>query len=309
MYPPHSSYQEVGQKVFYLKQDQNNAMELKVGAHVSISGGFVKALDREEEIGGNCGQVFVHSPRGWGFSELTEEEAENFKAEYQERGWRPLLVHSNYLINLATPKPDLFKKSVETLKEELRRAGKLGMEYVVFHPGSHTGSGEDKGIQSIVQGLNMVKNSIPDGTKLLLENTAGKGTSLGKNAEQLSKMLDRSDLTFKEVGVCFDTCHGFTAGYDLRNREGVEETIAEFEKFIGWENVEAIHLNDSKHPLGSEKDEHEHIGEGEIGESGMRAVLNHPKFREKPLVLETPVDKRKNFKDNLKRVKELAEPL
>ena len=290
-------------------QREKHIMELKVGAHVSISGGFIKSLDREEKLGGNCGQVFVHSPRVWKFSDLSEDEAEEFRQEYEKRGWGPILVHSNYLINLATPKPDLFEKSVKTLKEELRRAGRLDMEYVVFHPGSHTGSGEEKGIQSIVQGLNMVREAIPENSMLLLENTAGKGTSLGKSAEQLAEMLERSDLTEDEAGVCFDTCHGFTAGYDLRDEEGVQKVLDEFEEHIGWERIKAVHLNDSKHPLGSEKDEHEHIGEGEIGEEGMEAIINHPKFRDKPLVLETPVDDRKDFGDNIEKVKELAEPL
>ena len=282
-------------------------MEPKIGAHVSISGGFVKVLDREEKLGGNCGQVFVHSPRVWSFGDLTDEEAEEFRKEYKNRGWGPILVHSNYLINLATPKPDLFKKSVETLKEELKRAGKLDMEYVVFHPGSHTGSGVEKGIQSIVQGLNMVKDTIPEDTKLLLENTAGKGTSLGKDAEQLEKMIDQSELTFEETGICLDTCHAFSAGYNIHNKEGLNKFIDDFDSRVGWENVKAIHLNDSKHPQGSEKDEHEHIGEGEIGEKGMKQIVNHPKIKEKPLVLETPVDKEKGYKENIEEVKKLLD--
>ncbi len=280
-------------------------MENKIGAHVSIAGGVKNALDREEEVGGNCGQVFVHSPRVWKFGELTEEEAEEFRKDYKSRGWGPIVVHSNYLINLATPKPDLFKRSVDTLREELKRAGRLGLEYVVFHPGSHTGSGVEKGIKSIVQGLNMVEEAIPEGTKLLLENTAGKGTTLGKSAEQLSEMIEKSDLGFDKVGVCFDTCHGFSAGYNIHEKEGLEQTIKEFDELIGWEHVEAVHLNDSKHPQGSEKDEHAHIGEGEIGEEGMKNIVNHPRFKEKPLILETPVDKDKGYKENIEKVKEL----
>ncbi len=280
-------------------------MEIKIGAHVSISGGFIKALDREEKLGGNCGQVFVHSPRVWKFGKLSEKEARNFREEYNKRGWGPILVHSNYLINLATPKPDLFKRSVETLKEELRRAKMLGMEYVVFHPGSHTGSGEEKGIQSIIQGLNMVKEVIDDNTKLLLENTAGKGTSLGKNVDQLSQMFEKSKLTFDEAGVCIDTCHAFSAGYNIHTEKGLDDFVEEFDSKIGWDNVKAIHLNDSKYSQGSEKDEHAHIGEGKIGEQGMENIVNHPRIKEKPLILETPVDKEKGYRENIEKVADL----
>lgn len=281
-------------------------MTLRIGAHVSIAGGIINALDREEEVGGNCGQVFVHSPRVWGFGDIEDGEPERFREEYDSRDWGPIVVHSNYLINLATPKDDLHQKSVDTLREELRRAGLFGLEFVNFHPGSHTGAGVDNGCSNVAEGLDALADDIPDGVVLLLENTAGAGTSLGRTAEELATMIDRSDLGMDQVGVCIDTCHAFAAGYDLRTEDGVREMVEDFDTHIGWDNVHAIHLNDSKHPFDSEKDEHEHIGEGAIGEDGMRAILRNEAVREKPIILETPVEDEKGYAENITRARELA---
>ncbi|MDY6788435.1 MAG: deoxyribonuclease IV [Candidatus Nanohaloarchaea archaeon] len=278
---------------------------LKIGAHVSVSGGFPKALERMEAIGGNCGQVFVHSPRGWSFSDLDQDEVKEFRKQYDERNIGPITVHSAYLINLATPKEGLLKKSKKALKGELERASKLGMEYVVFHPGSHTGAGVEQGIQNISDALSDIASEIPPNVKLLLENSAGAGTSLGRTAEELKEMIKGSGVGDDKLGVCIDTCHAFAAGYDIRSAQGVEEMVEDFEAHVGWENVPVIHLNDSKHPFDSNKDEHEHIGEGEIGDKGMKAVLNNEKIREKPLVLETPVDS-KGYAENIEKAKILA---
>jgi deoxyribonuclease-4 len=281
-------------------------MTLNIGAHVSISGGFDAALEREHDIGGTCGQVFVHSPRVWGFGDLEDEDIDAFQDAYGSSDIGPIVVHSNYLINLATPKDDLHEKSVDTLREELRRTGLLGMEYVNFHPGSHTGAGVEGGIENVSRGLDELAGDIPEGVVLLLENTAGSGTSLGRDAEELRAMIDGSGLDFDDVGVCIDTCHAFAAGYDIRDEDGVQAMVEDFDEHIGWDNVHAIHLNDSKHPFDSEKDEHEHIGEGEIGEEGMQAILTNEKIREKPLVLETPVDDDRDYADNIEVARRLA---
>jgi len=281
-------------------------MTINIGAHVSISGGFDTALEREDDLGGTCGQVFVHSPRVWGFGDLEDEDTEAFREAYENTDIGPIVVHSNYLINLATPKDDLHEKSVDTLREELRRTGLLGMEYVNFHPGSHTGAGVEGGIENVARGLDELAGDIPEEAVLLLENTAGSGTSLGRNAEELRAMIDGSSLEFDEVGVCIDTCHAFAAGYDLRDVDGVQAMVEDFEDHIGWENVHAIHLNDSKHPHDSEKDEHAHIGEGEIGEDGMQAILTNDRIQEKPLVLETPVDDERDYADNIEVARRLA---
>lgn len=277
---------------------------LRLGAHVSISGGYEKAVDRELELGGNCGQIFPGSPRGWKVTQPKDEEIKKFKNKSKQGDVKPWLVHSTYLINLATPKNGLAKKSFRAIQEEINTAGKLGAPYYVFHPGAHTGAGERKGIQNIAKRLS--KLNIPDGTKVLLENTAGKGTTLGQTFEQLHQMVQLSDYGYSKLGICLDTCHLYAGGYDFTSEDGLNEILQNLDEVVGMDNLHYLHLNDSKHPLGSKKDEHEHIGMGEIGEGGFRLFINHPKLRDKPMVLETPVDE-KGFKWNIRKIKELRE--
>ncbi|MDY6773847.1 MAG: deoxyribonuclease IV [Candidatus Nanohaloarchaea archaeon] len=274
----------------------------RIGAHVSISGGFPEAVEREKEVGGTCGQVFVGSPRGWKVPEVDDDEAEEFQRRFQDEDIQPWIVHGTYLINLATPKEDLGEKSVNAVQQELESASELGIPYYVFHPGAHTGAGEEPGIENV--GRRLSELEIPDNVTLLLENTAGKGTTVGKSFEELDSMVQESDHTYEDVGICLDTCHLYAAGYDFTTEEGIEEMLEEAEEKIGLENVHYLHLNDSKHPLGSEKDEHEHLGEGEIGEAGFRRFINHEKLRDKPMVLETPEDG-KGFRWNIEKGREL----
>lgn len=276
----------------------------RIGAHVSISGGYPKAVGREVELGGNCGQLFPGSPRGWRVTQPEEGETESFKEKSEKEGVKPWLVHSGYLINLATPKDDLAKKSMKAIQKELKVAEKLGAPYYTFHPGAHTGAGEKQGIQSIANRLS--KLQIPEGVTVLLENTAGKGTTLGKTFEQLGRMVQLSDYGYSKLGICLDTCHLYAGGYDFTSKDKSDEILEELDQVIGLENLHFLHLNDSKHPLGSEKDEHEHIGEGKIGEKAFKIFINHEKLRDKPMVLETPVDK-KGFEWNIKKCKGLRE--
>lgn len=274
----------------------------RIGAHVSISGGFTKAVDREADLGGNCGQIFVGSPRGWKVGQPESEDAENFRREFMERDIKPWLVHGTYLINLATPKDDLAEKSLKAVQGELDAAASLGIPYYVFHPGAHTGAGVERGVQNI--GSRLSKLDIPDGVKLLLENTAGQGTTLGKTFEQLADMVRISDYDYSKMGICLDTCHMYAAGYDMTEREKLDEIVEDIEAVIGLGNVHFLHLNDSKHPLASEKDEHAHIGEGEIGEKGFELFINHEGLSDKPMVLETPVND-KGFSWNIEKCREL----
>ncbi len=274
----------------------------RIGAHVSISGGYHKAVDREVELGGNCGQIFAGSPRGWKVSQPDDEEAKSFIQKTKEEGVDPWVVHGTYLINFATPKEDLAEKSVNTVQGELDAAEKLDIDYYVFHPGAHTGAGEEKGIHNIAKRLSRL--DIPDGVRLLLENTAGKGTTLGKTFDQLDRMVSLSDYDYSDIGVCLDTCHMYSAGYDIGENQGLEEMLRSVDEIVGLNNVSILHLNDSKHPYDSEKDEHEHIGEGEIGEEGFRLFVNHEDLREKPMVLETPVND-KGFAWNIEKCREL----
>lgn len=276
----------------------------RIGAHVSISGGVQKAVDRQTDLEGTCGQIFVGSPRTWSVSDVDEEEAAAFQQRNEDEDVGPWIVHGTYLINFATPKDDLAEKSLNTVQAELDAASELGIDYYTFHPGSHTGAGVESGLENIASRLS--KLDIPDDVTLLLENTAGKGTTLGKTFEQLDEMVAHSEYDYGPLGVCLDSCHLYAAGYDFTTEEGIEEMVVELDEHVGVENVGYLHLNDSKHPLGSEKDEHEHVGEGEIGETGFRRLVNHDDLREIPMVLETPTDD-KGYAWNVEKVRSLRE--
>ncbi|MFP4038154.1 MAG: deoxyribonuclease IV [Candidatus Nanohaloarchaea archaeon] len=276
-------------------------MSFRLGAHVSVSGGADKAFERQEEVGGNCGQIFAGSPRTWSVKQYSDEEASKFRKGKEESGQRPYVIHSTYLVNLATPKDDLLEKSKACLQDELYAAGNLGVEFVVFHPGAHTGSGRSSGIDTIVSAVNDLK--IPDSVTLLFENTAGKGTTLGRSFGELRQMVEGVEQ--ENVGICIDTCHAHAAGYDLKTREGFQDMIQEIEQDLGLENVELLHLNDSKDERGSEKDNHEHIGEGEIGEEGFENVVNSQAFKDLPMILETPTSDSRGYGENIEKIKAL----
>lgn len=280
-------------------------MNIRIGAHVSISGGMDKAIERQDEIGGNCGQIFAGSPRTWSVSEYSEEEGKDFQEMRDEKDQNPYVIHSTYLVNLATPKDDLFEKSLNCLQSELDAAATLGVEYVVFHPGAHTGSGRDTGVKRIAEGIDEL--DIPENVTLLLENTAGKGTTLGRSMGELRDMIDHADTPDEKIGVCIDTCHAHAAGYDLASEEGFEDFLQEIKEDIGLEKIKVLHLNDSKDERGSEKDNHMDIGYGEIGDEGFRNVVNAEEFEGLPMVLETPSDKRAGYKENLEKILELRE--
>ena len=280
-------------------------MNIRIGAHVSISGGMDKAIERQEEIGGNCGQIFAGSPRTWSVSEYDKEEGENFQASRDEKGQNPYVIHSTYLVNLATPKDDLFEKSLNCLQSELDAAATLGVEYVVFHPGAHTGSGRDTGVKRIAEGIDELE--IPENVTLLLENTAGKGTTLGRSMGELRDMIKHADTPDEKIGVCIDTCHAHAAGYDLVSEEGFQDFLQEIKEDIGLDKIEVLHLNDSKDERGSEKDNHMDIGYGEIGDEGFRNLVNAEEFEDLPMILETPSDKRAGYKENLEHILELRE--
>jgi deoxyribonuclease-4 len=277
-------------------------MSLKVGAHVSIAGGVDNAVEREVEYGGNCGQIFTHSPQVWQDPDIGEEEAAAFREGTEERLEGPWVIHSSYLVNLCTPKEDLREKSVASMQAEVDAAEQLGIPYVNVHLGAHTGAGVEGGLDNAASALDEL--DVPAGVTVLVESDAGSGTKLGGQFEHLAAVIDRTE---QDIDVCLDTAHAFAAGYDLSTPAGVDETVAEFDDVVGFEHLEYIHLNDSKHECGTNKDEHAHIGEGHIGEAGMRRVVNHEGWREVPFVLETPSEDGKSFEWNIERVKELRE--
>lgn len=275
---------------------------MRVGAHVSISGGVDKAVTRQDDLGGTAGQIFVGSPQGWAVSEVDEDEAAAFQDAASEHDIGPWIVHGTYLINFATPKDDLAEKSINCVQAELDACAALGIDYYTFHPGAHTGAGVEQGIENVATRLSEL--DIPDDVTLLLENTAGKGTTVGKELAGLEAMIKESSHSYDDVGVCLDTCHLYAAGYDFTDDDGMANMFAELEDTVGVGNVHYIHLNDSKHPAGSEKDEHEHIGEGEIGESGFSMLINHDDLRDLPMVLETPTND-KGYEWNIDKIRSL----
>lgn len=278
---------------------------IRVGAHVSIAGSIDLAVDRAEEIGCNTFQIFSRNPRGWRFKEISEEVAEEFKRKLQRSGMNPPVDHMPYLPNLATPKDDVYKKSVEALAVELDRCEILGIPYLVTHLGSHLDASKEEGIkrtaEAIVEALLSSENEIV----LLLETTSNSKNSVGGSFEDLAEIMRRVDWDDR-VGACFDTCHAFVAGYELRSEGGLEETMAEFDGTVGLDRIKVVHLNDSKGPIGSKLDRHEHIGLGEIGEEGFSLILHHPAIRTRPLILETPSDERRGDRGNIAKVRELA---
>ncbi|MFB6097057.1 MAG: deoxyribonuclease IV [Haloferacaceae archaeon] len=277
-------------------------MSLRVGAHVSIAGGVDNAVGRELDVGGNCGQIFTHSPQVWQDPDIGDEEADLFR-EGTERDLKgPWVIHSSYLVNLCTPKEDLRAKSVDSMQAEVDAAAKLGIPYVNVHLGAHTGAGVDQGLTNAASALDDL--DVPEGVTVLVESDAGSGTKLGGDFAHLATVKERTDL---EIQFCLDTAHAFAAGYDLSTPEGVDETVREFDDVVGLEHLQCIHLNDSKHECGTNKDEHAHVGEGLIGEDGMRAFVNHEGIRDLPFVLETPTEDGKSYEWNIERVQELRE--
>jgi len=275
---------------------------MKIGAHVSVAGGVDNAVERQLDVGGNCGQIFTTSPQVWQHPEIDEEEAQGFRDGTAESLEGPWLIHAAYLVNLATPKTDLREKSIESMQAEVDAAARLGIDYVNVHLGAHTGAGVEQGLDNAASVLDEL--DIPEGVTVLVESDAGSGTKLGGQFEHLAAVLDRSG---HDLGVCLDTAHTFAAGYDLSTPGAVAETLAAFDDVVGVENLACVHLNDSKHGCGTNKDEHAHVGEGEIGVDGMAAFLSHEAIRDVPLVLETPEEDGKDFAWNVERTRELAE--
>ncbi|WP_226012126.1 deoxyribonuclease IV [Halomicrobium salinisoli] len=274
---------------------------MRVGAHTSIAGGAYNAVDEQVEYGGNCGQIFSHSPQVWQDPNIDDDEAEQFRDRTDEHGVGPWVIHSSYLVNLCTPKDDLREKSIDSMQKEVDAADKLGVEYVNVHLGAHTGAGVDQGLDNAASALDEL--DIPDGVTVLVESDAGSGTKLGGEFEHLAEVLSRSG---QDLEVCLDTAHMFAAGYDLSTPGGVEDTVATFDDVVGLDKLACIHLNDSKHECGTNKDEHAHLGEGKIGEDGMRAILTHEDLADVPFVLETPTEDGKGFAWNVERARELG---
>lgn len=263
---------------------------VRVGSHMSIAGGLDKAPLRGKQVGCDTIQIFTKSNRQWRAKRLSDQEVEAFKANLAATGIGPVVAHDCYLVNLAAPRWAVWKKSVAAFRVELERVERLGIPFLVTHPGSHAGAGEAEGMCRVAEALNELHASLPSsGVRILLETTAGQGTSLGYQFEQLAAILAKVEQAAR-VGICLDTCHVFAAGYNIRTPDGYRRTLKELDACLGLERLKAIHLNDSKGGLGSRVDRHEHIGKGRLGLAPFRRFLNDSRLRPVPMILETPKD-------------------
>lgn len=260
---------------------------MHLGAHMSIAGGLHKAVERIMAVDGTALQIFTRNQRQWNVPPLTDEAIGLFAEARTRWGDHPVAAHDSYLINMASPKPEAAEKSRNAFAEELRRCQALDIPWLVTHPGSHLGTGAQQGLATYATNLDAaIEQSETDSVTVLLETTAGQGTNLGSTFEELARIMEASRLEHR-LGVCFDTCHAFAAGYDLRTAKAYEATFAEFDRLIGVERIGFFHLNDSKTALGEKKDRHEHIGKGHIGETGFGLLMNDVRFADRPGTLET----------------------
>ncbi len=284
---------------------------MKIGCHVSIAGGIDNSIVWAGELGCNTMQIFSKNASTWREKIFKKDEVESFRENLKNSNINPVFIHTSYLINLASPSDELHLKSINAFIEEMKRADLLLPEpYLIIHPGAHTGAGEEYGIQRIIRALNIILEKSADlnlKTMILLEDTAGTGTHLGYTFYQLKRMIEGVKDRNK-IGICFDTCHAFTAGYDLSHKEGVEQTLEEIDKYLGLERLKVIHLNDSKFPLGSRKDRHMHIGKGYIGLEGFKVLVNHKYLKDLPFILETPKHDEKDDLRNINLAKSLIAP-
>ncbi len=279
---------------------------MQIGCHVSISGSIDKAIDNAIERECSAFQIFTRNPRGWAAKELSDNDIKNFKEKLNvsKIDRFATCAHMPYLPNLSSPKDEGYEKSVNSLIDEVERCGKLGIPYLVTHLGSHLGTGEEAGMKKLVKGLTkagQVKNDV----MILLENTAGQKNSVGSGFAQLGEIF-RKLKPANKFGICFDTCHAFVSGYDLRTEKDVKETFKEFEKHVGMKNLKILHLNDAKGEIGCNLDRHYHIGLGNIGEEGMAAIIKLITKEKIPIVLETPIDDTRDDFENVRIVQELA---
>ena len=260
----------------------------KIGAHMSIAGGVSRALDRGSELGLDAIQIFTKNSNQWKGQPISEDERRRFLQRRKETGIDPVVAHDSYLINLASPDRKMLERSLAAFEDEMDRCDRLGILYLVMHPGGHLGSGESRGIGQVGEAIRVaLLESANRDLVILLETTAGQGTQLGYRFEHLRDIMAEINMPDR-VGVCFDTCHVFAAGYDIRTSEACEAVLEEFDRVIGLGHLKVIHANDSKRELGSRVDRHEHIGQGEIGEAAFACLLNDPRLKTLPFILETP---------------------
>ena len=277
---------------------------MRLGFHVSISGGFSLAVQRAFELGCTCMQIFIRNPRGWTVKPLDGNDIKEFKKLREKWDIGPVFVHTNYLINLASPRPDLYERSIEQFVIDLERTEALGAEYLVTHLGSASGKEAEWMIDRVSSALNMARKLHPPQATILLENTAGEAGDIGYTLEQMREVIVRLNFS-SSVGICYDTCHGFAAGYDIRSRKDVDALAKHIDTTVGLDRLKGMHLNDCLRDFGSHVDRHWHIGEGKIGVEAFKILLNHRDFKGVPKIMETPKETEEDDPRNMRVVKSL----
>jgi deoxyribonuclease-4 len=276
-----------------------------LGAHESVAGGLHLAFERIEKVDGESLQIFTRNQRQWHPAELKAEEIDLFKKAHEKSGGMPVASHASYLVNLASGKDDIMEKSIRNFVLELTRCDRLGVPYVILHPGSHGGDGVEAGLERFTRGLDKAIEKSGIAVQVLVETTAGQGTGLGSSFEELAYILDNSKFP-ELLGVCVDTCHIFSAGYELRTQDGYKKTIDALDNSVGLDKIRFFHLNDSKKERGGKVDRHEHIGKGAIGLDGFKNLLNDKRFAGLPMTLETPKSESLNEdRENLQLLRSL----
>ena len=256
---------------------------------MSIAGEIADAVDRATALGCNTLQMFARNPRGWQAPPLAPAAAEAFRARREQSGLGPVVVHAPYLYNLASPEARLWGESITQMAQDVQRSDQLGTDFYVLHLGSHRGEGEAFGVPRVAEAVQQLLGLAKPKLMLLLENSAGSGHCVGGRFEEIAAILAKLNAP-QRMGMCLDSAHTFTSGYDIRTPAGVAEMLKQLDATVGAARVKVVHLNDSKAAFGSHVDRHWHIGEGQIGSAGLRAFVTHPLLREKPFILETPKD-------------------
>ena len=272
---------------------------MRLGFHISIAGGFSKVVERAKVRGCETIQFFSRNPRGWKYGPLRQNEVDEFRSTIQSSALFPVFLHLPYLPNIASRDSKFYKRSVDSIGTDLKRAEQVGAQYLIVHVGHRMKSSQEEAIEAVSQGINQAFERVKNSVTLLLENTAGQGTEIGYTFEQLERIIRGIDEE-KRMGICLDVAHAFEAGYNLSEKDGIERTLESFDQTVGLKRLHLLHLNDSKTPLGSIKDRHWHIGEGYIGKEGFRQLINHPSVRPLPGIMETP---RKDTIEDLKNMR------
>ena len=276
-----------------------------LGVHISGFDKLYEALEQAHELGCNTMQIFARSPQRWRTQGLDPQEIEEFKLRQKKLKIKPFFIHISYLINLASPNPKLYKGSIEAYVEDILEADLLGADYIVTHMGSHKETSEEAGIERFTEALNIIIDKTKNSkVGILLENTSGSGSWLGYKFSHQKQIIEGVKQK-NRIGFCLDTAHAYLAGYDISKKEGLDALVGEIDELVGIKQLKLIHLNDARGLLGSHHDRHDHIGKGGIGILGMRNIINHPKLKNVPFILETPKDSEDADKKNLALVRKL----